>query len=190
MGLLSCRVQRSCLLSSDPSCLAVWRWTWRNEGPAESCCSIRSWGWPSPCPALPRSSWQPRRPWGAIAKSQSLRTIGANSSLQNLPLLQTMTISNLRVFFLFFKRSYSAASISSVFLCWLYIYLTFVPCSKAAYSHNVSSLSLAATACLCVCSCWHWLLCISGMQDQFYSRHFAHRGQYSQRIASYCWELK
>lgn len=44
--------------------------------------SIRSWSWPSLCPASLRSSWRPRRPWGVTAKL--LSPPPSSSSLKNL----------------------------------------------------------------------------------------------------------
>ena len=65
-----------------------------------SVCSIHSWRWPSLCPASLRSSWQPRTPWGATAKSQSLKTINVNAidsrtSHHHLTGLRMTTISDL-----------------------------------------------------------------------------------------------
>lgn len=158
-----------------------------------SVCSTHSWSWPSLCPASPRSSWQPRRPWGATAKSQSLKTIRANANdSQTSPAsstgLRMMTISNPLVFVFFPPKGHKMPPNSSqcfrtdhrliLPLCLVLKLCTAIMCF----------LFVAAIARVC-CWCWHWLLqyaceeCgipVAKVQDSLHTEGRIHKGSYLQ----------
>lgn len=157
-----------------------------------SVCSIHSWRWPSLCPASPRSSWQPRTPWGATAKSQSLKTISANAidsqtSHHHLTGLRMTTISDL------LEESQTASPLFSSVSVLMPDVSPLCLVLKLHTAMMCFSISCSQSTCLCVvdvdtgCYRMHYQECgipAAKVQDSSHTK-----GHKKQMILSQLWEL-
>lgn len=160
------------------------------------CLSVRSthsWSWPSLCPASPRSSWQPRRPWGATAKSQSLKTIRADANdsqasqtSQHLLLVYVWWPSATCKCLCFFSKGHKIPLRSSPCFCTDARYI--LPLCLVLNPHTaiMCFLFAAAVAHMC-CWCWLWLrqnayqecrITVAKVQDSLHTKGHIHQGSY------------
>lgn len=110
---------------------------------------------------------------------QSLRTIRAeaNDSQTSQPLLLVYVgwLSATCLCLCVFRGSQKSSLLFPVFLYWSQIYLTFVPCSEAAYSHNVCLFFVLQPEHVCVVD----------VDTGYYSMHIRNMGSRLQRFKTF-----